>query len=188
MRSNYMKTKKILGTIALAFAAAFAAPVNGETLTGDIVDVRVLGTNDMEHSFTAGEEIYIRVRMLVENHDAVRADEYGTSVTPLKWSFFETGTASTILNPPRLGLWIGDKPAYADYTYNGPESWQKSEPLSTDDAGDATPPKNTKYASTIMGTPRIRLTKTREMIRHGLLLRTLMIPTIIPMIQAKKSP
>ena len=157
-----MKTNKILATVALAFAAAVAAPARGETLTGDIVDVRVVDIADMvfdngvahasgeplctpSNPLVAGHTMYIRVRMLVANHDAVRGDEYGTSVVPLGWSFQPTGIGSALLNTPKLGLWIGERAAYAEVVETGPFVWQREGPMENDDAGDTTPPKNTKY-------------------------------------------
>ena len=84
MRSKDMKNGKILAAAAIAFAAlAAAVPAKGST--GDIVDIRAVDTAMMrfgtrnssseylctaKNPLKAGEDLYIRVRMLVSNHNA----------------------------------------------------------------------------------------------------------------------
>ena len=143
-----MKKNKLFTVLALAFAAcAMSMPASG--LTGDIVDIRVVDTDEMlfgarndgdpkqcsaSTPLVSGDELYVRVRMIVANYQAVVLGQE----SPLTWKFFPTGSGSTVLNKPKLGLYIGDRPAYAELSETGYYSWQKSGALDNDDAGNAT--------------------------------------------------
>ena len=151
-----MKTKKMLVTAGLAVAAfaaqfaAFAAPGDG-----DIVDIRVVDTDAMgfgtrnslapedyrcsaSNPLVAGDDLYVRVRMLVSNWQEVMGSH--GAYEPKTWYFAPglIGGSSLDLSlyKPRLGLWIGEHLAEAEYTSTGPKAWQKSGMLETDDAGN----------------------------------------------------
>ena len=144
-----MKMKNTLSAIVVAMAA-FAAPFSAKASTGDIVDIRVVDTDEFsfgarntgsatlctaDHPLVAGDELYIRVRMLVRNY-AMAAHN---SEDPLEW------TPTSPLNPPKLGLVIGTdkdgkpRPAYAEYSDTGYYIWQRSGTLTTDNAGNVDP-------------------------------------------------
>ena len=140
-----MKTLNKLPALALALAA-FVAPLASRASTGDIVDIRVVDTDEMtfgvrnslapnrctaDHPLVAGDDLYIRVRMLVTNYE----DVIGGGLDPLTWEFVPTGTGSTLLTP-KLGLMIGDRPAYAEFSETGYYPWQRSGALATDNAGN----------------------------------------------------
>ncbi|MBR3221208.1 MAG: LamG domain-containing protein [Kiritimatiellae bacterium] len=151
-----MKTKKMLVTAGLAVAAfaaqfaAFAAPGDGDT-----VDIRVVDTDAMgfgtrnslapedyrcsaSNPLVAGDDLYVRVRMLVSNWQEVMGSH--GAYEPKTWYFAPglIGGSSLDLSlyKPRLGLWIGEHLAEAEYTSTGPKAWQKSGMLETDDAGN----------------------------------------------------
>ena len=149
-----MKTKKMLVTAGLVVAAlaapfaTFAAPGDG-----DIVDIRVVDTDAMkfgtrnslspdrcsaENPLVAGDEMYVRVRMLVSNWAEVKAS-FGAKA-PKTWYFAPGALGGSSLDlslyKPRLGLWIGEHYAEAEYSSTGPKAWQKSGMLETDDRGN----------------------------------------------------
>ncbi|MBO7684092.1 MAG: LamG domain-containing protein [Kiritimatiellae bacterium] len=139
-----MKTLNKLPALALALAA-FAAPLALRASTGDIVDIRVVDTDEMtfgdrsslspsrctaDHPLVAGDELYIRVRMLVRNWPNV----IGGTEEPETW-YFANLLGSSLLYPPKLGIMIGDRAAYAEFSEYGPRAWQKSGMLDNNDAG-----------------------------------------------------
>ena len=143
-----MKKNKLLAVIA--FAAALAAPLATHASTGDIVDIRAVDTDEFsfgvrstgsstlctaDHPLVAGDNLYIRVRMLVKNWEIVA----NTTTAPLTWTFQPGALGQSSLYLPKLGLWIGDRPAYATYSDYGYYSWQKSGALVTDDSGYVDP-------------------------------------------------
>ena len=143
-----MKTLKKLPAAAFALAA-LAAPFASRASTGDIMDIRVVDTDVMtfgirnsmspnlcsaSNPLAAPDEVFIRVRMLVSNWDVVKGSH--GAVEPLTWYFADGSLGSSTLNKPKLGLMIGDRAAYAEYSDYGPKAWQKSGMLTTDDAGN----------------------------------------------------
>ncbi|MBQ3288972.1 MAG: LamG domain-containing protein [Kiritimatiellae bacterium] len=149
-----MKTKKMLVTAGLAVAAlatpfaTFAAPGDG-----DIVDIRVVDTDEMkfgtrnslspdrcsaDHPLVAGDEMYVRVRMLVSNWAEVKGSH--GAIAPKTWYFAPGALGGSSLDlslyKPKLGLWIGEHYAEAEYSSTGPKAWQKSGMLETNDKGD----------------------------------------------------
>ena len=141
-----MKTLKKLPALALALAA-FAAPFASRASTGDIVDIRVVDTDEMtfgdrsslspkrctaDNPLVAGDALYIRVRMLVRNWPNV----VGGTEEPETW-YFANLLGSSLLYPPKLGIMIGDRAAYAEYSEFGYYPWQKSGALDNNDAGTA---------------------------------------------------
>ena len=145
---NTMKKLKIT-TFALA---ALAAPLAAFAATdGDIVDIRAVDTASMtfggrgipmtqcsaDHPLVAGDKLYIRVRMLVRNATLVPPP---ANQDPQTWSFQPGTLGAYYPYMPMLGIFIGDRPAFAEYSLVGPELWQKSGELETDDAGSETVP------------------------------------------------
>ena len=149
-----MKIKKMLVTAGLAVAAlatpfaTFAAPGDG-----DIVDIRVVDTDEMkfgtrnslspdrcsaDHPLVAGDEMYVRVRMLVSNWAEVKGSH--GAIAPKTWYFAPGALGGSSLDlslyKPKLGLWIGEHYAEAEYSSTGPKAWQKSGMLETNDKGD----------------------------------------------------
>ena len=116
---------------------------------GDIVDIRVMDTDEMSFGYRgstaanrcsasnpleAGDDLYIRVRMLVRNAVMVMASH--GFIEPKTWYFAAGALGESHLYRPKLGLMIGDRAAYAEYSDYGPKAWQKSGMLTTDDAGN----------------------------------------------------
>ena len=143
-----MKKNKLLAVIA--FAAALAAPLTTHATTGDIVDIRAVDTDEFsfgvrnagsptlctaDHPLVAGDNLYIRVRMLVRNWQMAAHN----AEAPLTWTFQPGALGQSSLYMPKLGLWIGDRAAYAVYSDYGFYSWQKSGTLVTDNAGNVDP-------------------------------------------------
>ena len=152
-----MKMNKILSLVTLA-AAVFAAPATAKA-DGDIVDIRVMdmaGKKFGERAKTsgeacspdnpvvAGEEVCVRVRMLVRN--AVLVQQSHKSTDPTKWTDPQTFEIVSLSGGgvlpgegPALGLRIGERNVWAEYSETGVEPWQFSGmPLDHDDAGNAT--------------------------------------------------
>lgn len=145
-----MKISKLFPVLTFALAALVAAPVQAAA-NGDIVDIRVMddAANLMvfgsarnsgspylcsaDHPLTAGDKLYIRVRMLVRDYTAVRL---GTSANV--WSFKSGTLGESLINWPKLGLYMGEDraPAWAEYSVQGPQAWQLSGVLKTDDLGN----------------------------------------------------
>ena len=83
-----MKINKLFSILTFALAAFAASPT--PAATGDIVDIRVMDDSNnlmvfnsarnpgspylcsAEHPLAAGDKLYVRVRLLVRNYDAVR--------------------------------------------------------------------------------------------------------------------
>ena len=141
-----MKAGKTLAAICAA-VAALASPLAARASTGDIVDIRIVDTDEMafgdrnrgatnlctpSNPLVAGDSLYIRVRMLARNWPNV----IGGTQEPETWHF-EAGDPDDPAphDPPKLGLMIGDRPAYAEYSESGYYPWQKSGELETNDAG-----------------------------------------------------
>ena len=125
------KMSRFLSILALALSAA-ALPRSGFAADGDIVDIRAVDTEamafgtrnvsslvrcTMENPLIAGDEIYIRVRMLVRNYKKIHTSPYED---PKEWAFKPNTTSASILNKPALGLFIGDRPVYATFSETGP--------------------------------------------------------------------
>ena len=153
-----MKTNKILAFVALALGAILA-PQAARAAGGDIVDIRAV--SDFGHYDTgmyfgersratypdgsvcspdnplvAGQTLCLRVRMLVRNADDVAdAPDY---IMPKTWYFTDLLGAQTIGSGPKLGLLIGNRPVYADYSITGLSPTQFSGELLYDDNGSAT--------------------------------------------------
>ena len=142
-----MKHTARLAPIALALALALpcAAPLASRASTGDIVDIRVVDTDEFafgdrnslspnrctaDNPLVTGDDLYIRVRMIVRNWPNV----IGGTEEPETW-YFANLLGSSLLYPPKLGLMIGDRAAYAEYSEYGPKAWQKSGALGNNDAG-----------------------------------------------------
>ena len=145
-----MKISKLFPVLTFALAALVAAPVQAAA-NGDIVDIRVMddAANLMvfgsarnsgspylcsaDHPLTAGDKLYIRVRMLVRDYTAVRL---GSSANV--WSFKSGTLGESLINWPKLGLYMGEDraPAWAEYSVQGPQAWQLSGVLKTDDLGN----------------------------------------------------
>ena len=140
-----MKMKNTLSAIVVAMAA-FAAPFAAKASTGDIVDIRVVDTDEFtfgdrnvlspnrctaDHPLVAGDELLIRVRMLVRNY-AMAAHN---AEAPLEWK-------PPVGITPKLGLVIGTnkdggpRAAYAEYRYAGYAGLTHSGTLDTDNAGN----------------------------------------------------
>jgi hypothetical protein len=147
-----MKTGKLLAALCAA-AAALASPPAARASTGDIVDIRVVDTDEMafgdrnrgaanlctpSNPLVAGDTLYIRVRMLARNWPNV----IGGTEEPDMWCFTNL-LGSSLLYPPKLGLMIGDRAAYAEYSDRGYYAWQKSGMLENNDAG--TPSSDWKF-------------------------------------------
>ncbi|MBR2839552.1 MAG: LamG domain-containing protein [Kiritimatiellae bacterium] len=143
-----MKTKKMLAVMGLA-VAALASPFATRASTGDIVDIRVVDTDEMKfgvrnniaanlctasNPLVTGDKLYIRVRMLVSNWAMVKATHGSTE--PKTWYFADGALGSSMLYTPKLGIMIGDRVAYAEYSDYGYYAWQKSGKLETDDVGN----------------------------------------------------
>ena len=148
--------KKFVSTLSLALgvlAVPFAAQADG-----DIVDIRCVdtmsrkfggetGRNKMawgelcraDNPLVAGETLCIRVRMLVRNAVAVEASS--GMLAPQTWQFCDKVTGLPVSDPGtsvKLGLMIGEKPAYADYSPVGLNTWEFSGELKYDDEGNST--------------------------------------------------
>ncbi len=146
-----MKINKLFSILTFALAAFAASPT--PAATGDIVDIRVMDDSNnlmvfnsarnpgspylcsAEHPLAAGDKLYVRVRLLVRNYDAVRRG----IEAPKAWDFKPGVLGGSEINRPKLGLYMGEDraPAYAEYCDNGPQTWQKSGTLVTDDLGNA---------------------------------------------------
>ena len=146
-----MNISKRLSILTLALAAFAAAPT--EAATGDIVEIRAVDDTanlmvfgsarnagntylcSANHPLSAGDKLYIRVRMLVRNYDAVRRG----IEDPKVWTFKNGALGGSLLNRPKLGLYMGQDraPAYAELSDFGPQPWQQSGTLVTDDLGNA---------------------------------------------------
>ena len=129
-----MKKNKPLAVLALAFAAALAVPLVTRASTGDIVDIRVVDTDAMvfntnrnpgasnlclpTNPLTAGDELYIRVRMLVRNWEDVKAGM--GHIAPKTW-YLTSSTYVPDEDKAKLGLWIGNSLRYASYVQLGPK-------------------------------------------------------------------
>ena len=134
----------------LALALLCAAPLASRAYSGDIVDIRVVGTDEMtfgdrnslspkrctaDNPLVTGNDLYVRVRMLVRNWEMA---SHGAE-QPQVWTFQPGALGQSSLYLPKLGLWIGGRPAYATYSDYGYYAWQKSGTLTTDDAGNVDP-------------------------------------------------
>ena len=142
---NTMKKLKITTFALAALAAPLAASAAAD---GDIVDIRAVDTASMtfggrgipltqcsaDHPLVAGDKLYIRVRMLVRNASLVPPP---ASQAPQTWSFQDGALGAYYPYTPKLGIFIGDRPAFAEFSDFGPELWQKSGELTTDDAGNS---------------------------------------------------
>ncbi len=146
-----MNISKRLSILTFALATFAAAP--SEAATGDIVEIRAVDDTanlmvfgsarnagnpylcSADHPLSAGDKLYIRVRMLVRNYDAVRRGIEGPKV----WTFKNGALGGSLLNRPKLGLYMGQDraPAYAELSDFGPQPWQQSGTLVTDDLGNA---------------------------------------------------
>ena len=146
-----MNISKRLSILTFALAAFAATP--SEAASGDIVEIRAMddAANLMyfgstrnagnpylcsaDHPLSAGDKLYIRVRMLVRNYDAVRRG----LAEPKAWTFRDGALGGSLLNRPKLGLYMGEDraPAYAELSDFGPQPWQQSGTLVTDDLGNA---------------------------------------------------
>jgi len=150
-----MKTKMLKNCVSLiALATAALAAPDAAHADGDIVDIRIVdqagkkfGERNQtdanrctaDNAFVAGEKIYFRVRFLVPNAAPVEADHGAGSVTPQTWKIVDASTSAAVTSGgPKLGLLIGNKVAYADYSDTGYYSWQVSGELQTDDNGNST--------------------------------------------------
>ena len=147
-----MKMNKFayLLTLALgAWAVPFAASADG-----DIVDIRAVDSSDRtfggvtgrnrmsdvlctpDNPLVAGETLCIRVRMLVRNAEAASA-----GAEPQTWKFWDVNKAEFVSDPGtgvKLGLMIGEKQAWADYSLGGLNPWEFSGELKYDDNGAST--------------------------------------------------
>ena len=145
-----MKISKLFSVLTFGLAAFAAAPIHAAT-GGDIVDIRVMddAANLMvfgsarnggspylcsaDRPLTAGDKLYIRVRLLVHDYTDVRL---GTSENV--WSFKAGSLGGSLINLPKLGLYMGEDraPAWAEYSEQGPQAWQLSGRLERDDLGN----------------------------------------------------
>ena len=158
MRKNntMKKMNKFVSILTLALGAALSPAAWGAT-GGDIVDIRVMDdpAHDMyfngdarntdkgmmlcsaDHPLTAGDKVYFRIRMLVRNYMEVQK----LKKDPWTWTFKPGALGGSVLNRPKLGLYMGEDrlPAYAEFSDYGPEIWQRSGALVTDDLGNTDP-------------------------------------------------
>ena len=133
-----MNMKKFLSLLTLATCAA-AAPAVARA-DGDIVDIRVMDMAGKrfgdraiasgekctpDNPVVAGEEVCIRVRMLVRNAEDVKP---GVPLfAPHTWRITDVfGNPVMPGEGPALGLMIGETVRWASYSETGVEAWQFS--------------------------------------------------------------
>ena len=148
--------KSIVRTLAFACAALACVPAALASAGGDIVDIRVMDDpNNLmyfngvsrntdkgpylcsaDHPLTAGDRIFIRMRMVVRNALAVSKG----LEEPQTWTWKAGALGGSALNRPKLGLYMGEDrpPAFAEFSDFGPQ-WQQSGELKTDDLGHVDP-------------------------------------------------
>lgn len=144
-----MKQNKLTRWVTFAFAA-LAMPLAALAFAnGDIVEIRAVDVADsmvyggrtgdpnllcsVDNPLRAGDDLYIRVRMLVRNYEDVIQDRSGASL-PLDWEFMHL-SGSSYLNRPALGLYVGNHAAYAELAETGPYPWQVSGRVTSDETG-----------------------------------------------------
>ena len=150
-----MKMKKFVSILTLALAG-LAAPFAAHAADGDIVDIRAVDdpngsgkrfgernalSGDLcapDNPLVAGETLCIRVRMLVRNAEDVEGAPPEIKAKTWKWCNASTGSEILTGEGPKLGLLIGDRAVYADYSLTGNEPTQFSGELKYDDNGSAT--------------------------------------------------
>ena len=151
-----IKIRNLMGAMVALAGLAFGG--SAFAAGGDIVDIRAVDSSGMRfgsrsresgmfpddlicseaNPLVAGETVYFRVRMQVLNAYEVWAS--GGSLTPKTWRFWDVANGKWAEDGvgPKLGLSIGNRVAWADFSPTGVEYTQFSGELQYDDNGNST--------------------------------------------------